>query len=70
MNPRTLFMGKGFLTQRSERLVEDHTVRNQLAKIRSYLAIINSAVMNIGVHVSLSMLVSSMCMPSSGIAGS
>ena len=34
------------------------------------LAIINSAVMNIGVHVSLSLLVSSLCMPSSGIAGS
>ena len=34
------------------------------------LAIINSAVMNIGVHVSLSILVSKMCMPSSGIAGS
>ena len=34
------------------------------------LAIINSAVMNIGVHVSLSDLVSSVCMPSSGIAGS
>ena len=34
------------------------------------LAIINSAAMNIGVHVSLSVLVSSMCMPSSGIAGS
>ena len=33
------------------------------------LAIVNSAVMNIGVHVSLSILVSSMCMPSSGIAG-
>ena len=32
------------------------------------LAIINSAVMNIGVHVSLSILVSSLCMPSSGIA--
>ena len=32
------------------------------------LAIINSAVMNIGVHVSLSILVSSVCMPSSGIA--
>ena len=31
---------------------------------------INSAAMNIGVHVSLSILVSSMCMPSSGIAGS
>ena len=32
------------------------------------LAIINSDVMNIGVHVSLSFLVSSVCMPSSGIA--
>ena len=32
------------------------------------LAIINSAVMNIGVHVSLSVLVSSVCVPSSGIA--
>ena len=34
------------------------------------LAIINSAVMNIGVHVSLSVLVFSVCMPRSGIAGS
>ena len=35
------------------------------------LAIINSAAMNIGVHVSLSILVSSVCIPSSvGIAGS
>ena len=34
------------------------------------LAIINSAVMNTGVHVSLSVLVSLVCMPSSGIAGS
>jgi len=34
------------------------------------LAIINSAAMDIGVHVSLSLLVSSVCMPSSGIAGS
>ena len=34
------------------------------------LAIVNSAVMNIGVHVSLSILVSSVFMPSSGIAGS
>ena len=34
------------------------------------LAIINSAGMNIGVHVSLSILVSSVCMPSSGIPGS
>ena len=34
------------------------------------LAIINSAAMNIGVHVTLSDLVSSVCMPRSGIAGS
>ena len=33
------------------------------------LAIVNSAAMNIGVHVSLSILISSVCMPSSGIAG-
>ena len=31
---------------------------------------VNSAVVNIGVHVSPSILVSSVCMPSSGIAGS
>ena len=34
------------------------------------LAIINSADMDIGVHVSVSILVSLVCMPSSGIAGS
>ena len=34
------------------------------------LAIVNSAVMNTGVHVSLSILASSVCMPSSGISGS
>ena len=33
------------------------------------LAIVNSAVMNTGVHVSFSVPVSSVCMPSSGIAG-
>ena len=33
------------------------------------LAIVNSAVINIGVHVSLSILISLVCMPSSGIAG-
>ena len=33
------------------------------------LAIINSAVMNIGVHVSLSIVVSSVCMPSLGLLG-
>ena len=34
------------------------------------LAIVNSAAMNIGVHVSFSVLVSSGCMPGSDIAGS
>ena len=34
------------------------------------LAIVISAVMNTGVHMSLSILVSLVCMPSSGIAGS
>jgi len=34
------------------------------------LAIIYNAVMNIGVHVSLSILVTLVCMPSSGISGS
>ena len=34
------------------------------------LAIVNSALINTGVHVSLSILVSSVCMPSSGIVGS
>ena len=34
------------------------------------LAIVDSAEMNTGVHMSLSILVSSVCMPSSGIAGS
>ena len=32
------------------------------------LDIVNSAVKNIGVHISLSILLSLMCMPSSGIA--
>ena len=34
------------------------------------LAIINSAAMNVRVHVSLSDMFSSVCMPRSGIAGS
>ena len=34
------------------------------------LAIVNSAAMNTGVHVSISILVSLVCMPSSGISGS
>ena len=33
-------------------------------------AIVNSTAMNIEVHVSLSILFSSVCLPSSGIAGS
>ena len=33
------------------------------------LAIVNSAVMNIGISVSLSIIISLVCMPSSGIAG-
>ena len=33
------------------------------------LAIVNSDAMNVGVHVSLSILVSSVCMPSSEVAG-
>ena len=37
---------------------------------KKVLAIVNSAVMNTGVHVSLSILVSSVHMPSSEIAGS
>ena len=34
------------------------------------LAIVNNAAMNIGVHMSLSILVSIVCMSNSGIAGS
>ena len=34
------------------------------------LVVINRAVMNIGVHISLSILVTSVCMTNSGIAGS
>ena len=34
------------------------------------LAIVNSAVMNTGVHMSFSILVSLVCMPSGGVAGS
>ena len=33
-------------------------------------AVVNSAAMNVGVHVSLSILVSLVCMPSSSISGS
>ena len=34
------------------------------------LAIVNNAVMNSGVYASLSILISSVCMPGSGVAGS
>jgi len=40
------------------------------SRLLPFLAIVNNAAMNIGVHVSLSTLVSSVYMPSSGIAGS
>ena len=47
-----------------------HSFANEHLGYFHVLASINSAVMNIGVHVSLSILVSSVCMPNSGTAGS
>ena len=47
-----------------------HSSANGYLDFFHVLAIVNSSVLNTGVHMSLSILVSSVCMPSSGIAGS
>ena len=47
-----------------------HSSANGHLGCYSVPVIVNSAVMNIGLHVSLSILASSVCMPRSGIAGS
>ena len=47
-----------------------HSSANRHLGCFPVLEIVNSAALNIGVHVSLSILVSLVCMPSSGIAGS
>ena len=49
--------------------IKNNSFESVLMRWMKLEPIINSAAMNIGVHVSLSILVSLVCMPSSGIAG-